>query len=116
MSDRHLTASSGLLRHLKYGDLVLADRGFDIVDDLAIVGASLAIPPFLLGETPAVSAGGQVFKTAIKCENSCKESHWKDQTYKILNSTLPIRLIKQDRETKITTIDKIVFVCAALSN
>ena len=34
------------MRHLKYGDLVLADRGFDIADDLAMVGASLAIPPF----------------------------------------------------------------------
>ena len=66
VSDRHLTASSGLLRHLKYGDLVLADGGFDIVDDLAIVGALLAIPPFLLGETPAVSAGGQVFQCSYQ--------------------------------------------------
>ena len=28
------------------------------------------------------------------------------KTYKNLNSTLPIKLIKQDRETEITTIDK----------
>ena len=38
------------------------------------------------------------------------------KTYKILNSTLPIRLIKQDHETEITTTDEIVFVCAALNN
>ena len=50
MSDRHLTVNSGLIRHLKYGDLVLADRGFDIADDLAMVGASLAIPPFTKGK------------------------------------------------------------------
>ena len=50
MSDWHLTVNSGLTRHLKYGDLVLADRGFDIADDLAVVGASLAIPPFTKGK------------------------------------------------------------------
>ena len=49
-SDRHVTVNSGLLKHLKYGDLVLADRGFDISDDLAMVGASLAIPPFTIGK------------------------------------------------------------------
>ena len=50
MSDRHLRVNSGLMRHLKYGDLVLADRGFDIADDLAVVGASLAISPFTKGK------------------------------------------------------------------
>ena len=48
--DRHLTVNSGFLRRLNYGDLILADRGFDIVDDLAMVGASLAIPPFTKGK------------------------------------------------------------------
>ena len=33
-----------------HGDLVLADRGFDIADDLSLVGASLAIPPFTKGK------------------------------------------------------------------
>ena len=51
-SDQHITViqNSGLLKHLKYDDLVLADRGFDISDDLAMVGASLAIPPFTKGK------------------------------------------------------------------
>ena len=31
VSDRHLMVSSGLFRHLKYGDLVLAYRGFYIM-------------------------------------------------------------------------------------
>ena len=55
MSDRHLTVSSGLLRHLKYRDLVLADRGFDITDDLTMVSASLAIPPFTRGNPSCLS-------------------------------------------------------------
>ena len=48
--DKHLTAHSGFIRHLMYGDLVLADRGFDIAEDLSLVGASLAIPPFTKGK------------------------------------------------------------------
>ena len=50
VSDRFLTVNSGLLKLIKYGDLVLGDRGFDIADDLALIGASLVIPPFTRGE------------------------------------------------------------------
>ena len=50
MSDRHLTANSGVLKHLKHGDLTLADKGFDIADDLALLGASVAIPFFTKGK------------------------------------------------------------------
>ena len=50
VSDRHLTVHCGFLNKLSHGDLVLVDRGFDIADDLALVGASLAIPPFTRGK------------------------------------------------------------------
>ena len=50
MSGKHLTAHSGFLNHLVPGDLVLADQRFDIGEDLALVGASLAIPPFTKGK------------------------------------------------------------------
>ena len=50
MSDKHLTANSGFIDHLMHGDIVLADRGFDIADDLSLVGASLAIPPFSIAD------------------------------------------------------------------
>ena len=48
--DRHLTIRSGFLDRLLHGDLVLTDRGFDISDDLTLVGASLAIPPITRGK------------------------------------------------------------------
>ena len=50
VSDKHLTVKSGLLQHLVHGDLVLADQGFDISDELALVGAFLAIPSFTKGK------------------------------------------------------------------
>ena len=42
--DWHITQHSGFLHHLLYGDLVLADRGFNIHDELAVRGASLEVP------------------------------------------------------------------------
>ena len=50
VSDKHLTNECGFYRKLLPGDLVLADRGFDITDELALHGASLAIPSFTKGK------------------------------------------------------------------
>lgn len=48
-TDRCITQNSGFLR-LDHGDVILADRRFDISDDLAIYGARLEIPAFTRGK------------------------------------------------------------------
>ena len=45
VSDKHLTRECGILRKLLPGDIVLADRGFDI-EDVAMMQASLKISLF----------------------------------------------------------------------
>lgn len=45
-SDKHLTDHCGILKNLKPGDLVMADRGFTIQDSLSVYQAQLAIPAF----------------------------------------------------------------------
>ena len=40
-SDKYITEHSGFLRHLRHGDVILADRGFNIDECLGAVGASL---------------------------------------------------------------------------
>ena len=35
-SDKHITSCSGFLDHLINGDVVMADSGFDITEDLAL--------------------------------------------------------------------------------
>ena len=42
--------NSGFLRLLDPGDVVLADRGFDIGDDIALHGGRLEIPAFTRGK------------------------------------------------------------------
>ena len=49
VSDKHLTLNSGFLNKLLPGDIVLADRGFDIGEDVARTQASLEIPAFTRG-------------------------------------------------------------------
>ena len=51
MSDKHLTRESGLLKKLLPGDILLADRGFDIAEEVGLMQASLEIPAFTKGLT-----------------------------------------------------------------
>ena len=50
ISDKELTRKSGILHLLEKGDSVMADRGFDIEEDLIPLGVRLNIPPFLKGK------------------------------------------------------------------
>lgn len=49
VSDKFLTVNSGFLNKLLPGDVVLADRGFDIGEDVARMQATLKIPAFTRG-------------------------------------------------------------------
>ena len=50
ISDKELTRGCGILELLEEGDSVMVDRGFDIEDDLVLLGVHLNIPPFLRGK------------------------------------------------------------------
>lgn len=114
-SDKHVTEHSGFLDKLLPGDLVLADRGFDIGDTVGMVGAKLAIPAFTKGK-PQLS-GKEVENTRrianvrIHVERviGCLR-----QKYTILGSTLPIDFVLCSHGA--TTLDKIVTVCCSLTN
>ena len=49
-SDKMITSRCAFLDKISHGDLILADRGFDITEDLGLRGASLAIPAFTKGK------------------------------------------------------------------
>lgn len=50
-SDKQITENCGFLQKLSPGDLVLADRGFDIKESVALVDATLKIPVFTRGHS-----------------------------------------------------------------
>lgn len=50
MSDKYITENSGFLSNLLPGDIVLADRGFDIADSVGFYQAKLYIPSFTKGK------------------------------------------------------------------
>ena len=105
VSDKYLTSQNGFLDHWVPGNMVLADRGFDIADELALYGASLAIGKDQLSQRE-VETSGALFRVRIHVE--CAIGRLKH--FKILQSTLPISLIKRPHETEYATIDKILIV------
>ena len=116
MFDRLLIANSGLLKHLKHGDLILADRGFNITDDLSLLGASITIPPFTKGKPHLSQKEVEFSRQLPSIRIHVKRAIGRIKNYKILYTTLPVSLIKWEHEAEFATIDKIVFVCAALCN
>ena len=64
--------NSDFLPLLEYGDIVLADRGFDIADDIALHGASFIIPAFTSGKKqlslPDVQCSQKIAKDHIHVE------------------------------------------------
>ena len=77
VSDKYLTLQSGFLDHLVPGDMVLADRGFDIANELALYGASLAIPPFTRGKDQHSTVPLLLFHPSLEEKISCPRGRWR---------------------------------------
>ena len=117
VSDKVITQQCGFLNFIDPGDVVLADRGFNVQDDIAIKGGKLEIPAFTRGKQQLsreeVERSRQLARVRIHVERVIGQMRKK---YSILNGTLPITLLKKSTDTTITTVDKILVVCAALTN
>ena len=117
MSDRYLTQQCGFLQLLQPGDLVLADRGFNIEEDLNFYGAKLAIPAYTRGKEQLsleeVEQSKRLSRVRIHVERVIGQLK---QKHTILEGPLPVNLIKHKFDGDYATIDKIITVCAALTN
>ena len=120
-SDKYLTDNCGILKKLVPGDLVMADRGFTIQESLIFHKAELAIPAFTKGKDQLdpvdVEGTRGIANVRIHVERVIGLLRRK---YTILSGILPIDFLQCDpngsQEAKIPMIDRIITVCAALTN
>ena len=91
VSDKHLTENSGLLSKLIPGDVILADRGFDIQDSIGLYCATVKIPAFTKGKNQLsgieVEQTRRIANIRIHVERVIGNIRKK---YAILSSTQPI--------------------------
>jgi len=117
VSDKMLTSQSSFYQLLERGDVVLADRGFTIAEDMMVHGCKLEIPAFTKGKKQLsqreVEFSQQLARVRIHVERIIGLMKNK---YTILKGPLPTPLLKHDGDKDFANIDKILCVCAALTN
>ena len=99
------------------GDVVLADRGFDIEEDVVMMQVSLKIPSFTKGVSQLppldIEKTRKLANLWIHVERVIGVTR---QRYSILMSTLLIQYMKARSKQEAPTVDKILRVCSALNN
>ena len=109
MSDKFLTEHCGILDKLLPGDVVLADRGFDITDSVQMMQATLHIPAFTKGKSQLSAL--EVHETRTIANVRLHVEHVIGnirQKYSILQSTLPIDFIIKRKGEDSPLVDRIV--------
>ena len=117
VSDKYLIESCGILQRLLPGDVVLADRGFDICESVGMMQARLHIPAYTRGKTQL---------TALELEDTRTIANVRihvervigvvRQKFTILRGILPIDFVITRPSEECPHIDKIVRVCCSLCN
>nr|XP_054597190.1 uncharacterized protein LOC129163465 [Nothobranchius furzeri] len=116
-SDKRVAESSGFLQMLSPGDIVVSDRGFDIKQCVALMGATLKIPAFTRGRSQRqaqdVDETHKIAHVRIHVE---RVIGWLRSKYAILNDTVHLGLVVPCEGEDITLLDKIVTVACSLTN
>ena len=92
VSDKYLTANCGFYNYLITGDLVLADRGFNIADDL-FAWASLALPSFTKGKDQLSLNEVEVSRSLSRVRIHVERAIGRLKHFKLLQLRLPISMI-----------------------
>ena len=116
-SDKYLTENCSLLNNLLPGDIVMADRGFNIGENVALYCAQVKIPAFTKGkrqlDSTDVEATRRIASVRIHVERVIGNVRNK---YTILKDILPLDYLMRKDGSQFTTIDKIATVACALIN
>ena len=108
ISDKQLTLKSGLLELLEKGDSVMADRGFDIQDQLTPLGVRLNIPAFSKGKVQFSNEELIETRRIATLRIHVERAMERIKNYHILDRNIPSSLNN--------IAEQIVTVCAILTN
>ena len=107
-SDQHITKTSGFIELIEPGDLILADRGFTIKEDIMMKGAFLKIPPPSSGHEQMTGKDVQETKKIANARIHVERAIGRMKNFAILKTVLPITLLP--------VADDIIVVCACICN
>lgn len=118
VSDKFITENSGYLAKLLPGDVVLADRGFNVEESIAYMGATLNIPSFTRGKSQLapedVESTRRLANVRIHVERIIGAMR---QRFKLLSATQPLPTeYTRSKNGGPVLLDCIVRVCCALEN
>ncbi|KAK6175897.1 hypothetical protein SNE40_014273 [Patella caerulea] len=108
ISDKDIVLKSGFLDHLVPGDVIMADRGFNIRDVLNSRKVDLIIPPFLAGREKLTPQEEALTKDIAKHRIHVERAIERIKKFRILQKIIPLSL-----EPLMT---QIVFVASCLVN
>jgi len=116
-SDKRVTENCGFLDKLLPGDMVLADRGFDIRESVGMMCAEVRTSTFTKGQRQLdakdVEETRSLANLRIHVERVIGVVRNK---YQILSSKIPIDMVLPCEGEQVTLLDKIVVICCALTN
>ena len=108
ISDKAITASCGLIELLEAGDVVMADKGFDIQDLLVGKKVILNIPPFLRERDQLSLEDEAETRRIASLRIHVERAIQRIKNYRILQGVIPLSLHDQ--------LDHIWFICCMLTN
>lgn len=116
-TDKHLTENCGFLDRLNPGDVILADKGFDVEDSLGLYNAQLEMPAFTKGKKQLGPVAVESTEGLASVQTHVERVIGKARNqYAILQSTIGIKMCEAEHPNGLMALDKIVHVCCALTN
>ena len=107
-SDKYICQDSGFHNLLEFVDEAMADRGFQIRDDLLHHYCKLSIQPGAHVKSQMIAAECRKAKEVANLKIHVEHTVSRTMTFRILKNTLPL--------TRLPLADKIIRTCSAMLN
>ncbi len=92
-TDQYICQNSGFYNLLEYGDMVMADRGFQIKEDLLHFYCSLVVPPGARAKSQMTTTECSLTKEVADLRINVERAINRLKTFRILKNTLPLTML-----------------------